>query len=184
MTITNLPVEWLTLADAVLKATIIFAGAAIVSFALRRASAAFRHLLWTLALCSALAVPVLSIVLPKWQLPIITLAANEVAIADVSPSPTAPAPPEITPPSRTRQTVSSPAATVPPTAPVDTSAARAASAFAAVTWQQALFAIWLAGAAIILARMAIGLAAVRWLSRRTQEITDAPWLPMAEELAG
>ena len=79
MTITNLPVEWLTLADAVLKATIIFAAAAIVSFALRRASAAFRHLLWTLALCSALAVPVLSIVLPKWQLPIITLAANEVA---------------------------------------------------------------------------------------------------------
>jgi HEAT repeat protein/beta-lactamase regulating signal transducer with metallopeptidase domain len=55
---------------------------------------------------------------------------------------------------------------------------------AAVTWQQALFAIWLAGAVIVLARMAIGLAAVRWLSRRTQEITDAPWLPMAEDLAG
>ena len=52
-----------------------------------------------------------------------------------------------------------------------------------MSWQAALLAIWLLGAVAILGRIAVGLVAVRFLSRRTQLITDAAWLPMAMDLA-
>jgi HEAT repeat protein/beta-lactamase regulating signal transducer with metallopeptidase domain len=52
-----------------------------------------------------------------------------------------------------------------------------------MSWQTALLGIWLLGAAAILGRIAVGLIAVRFVSRRTQLITDADWLPMAMDLA-
>ena len=48
---------WLPLADAVLKATLVFAVAGATCAILRRTSAAARHLVWTLALVSAMALP-------------------------------------------------------------------------------------------------------------------------------
>ena len=39
--------------------------------------------------------------------------------------------------------------------------------------------IWIAGAAVILGRMFLGLAAVPWMSRRTPVVTDAPWMAQA-----
>ena len=52
-TVFNLPSAWLPIADAIVKATIVLLLAAGASLVLRRASAALRHLVWTLALCSA-----------------------------------------------------------------------------------------------------------------------------------
>ena len=60
----------LPLVDAIAKATILFATAGLLSVVLRRRSAAVRHLIWTLALLSALVLPVSSIALPKWQVPL------------------------------------------------------------------------------------------------------------------
>ena len=40
------------------------------------ASAALRHLVWTLALRSALFLPIASLALPKWQLPLLTVGAE------------------------------------------------------------------------------------------------------------
>ena len=50
--------------------------AALMSLILRRASAALRHLVWTLALCSALFLPVVSLTLPKWQLQLVTIRVS------------------------------------------------------------------------------------------------------------
>ena len=36
--------------------------------------------------------------------------------------------------------------------------------------------IWTIGAALIVGRVLVGLAAVQWMSRRTRVVTDAPWL--------
>ena len=72
---------WLSIADAIVKATILLAAAAISAYALRGASAAARHLVWTLALLSALVLPALSMALPRWQLPIVTLSSTEMAPA-------------------------------------------------------------------------------------------------------
>ena len=59
------------LADAIVKATAdLCRRRAVASLLLRRRSAAARHMIWTLALVSALVLPALSIALPRWQLPI------------------------------------------------------------------------------------------------------------------
>ena len=47
----------------------------------------------------------------------------------------------------------------------------------------ALVAIWAAGLLAVVGRLAVGLIAVRWMSRRTVRVVDAPWLPLAVELA-
>jgi beta-lactamase regulating signal transducer with metallopeptidase domain len=52
-----------------------------------------------------------------------------------------------------------------------------------MSWQTALLGIWALGALAILGRIIVGLVAVGFLSRRTQVITDAPWLPMAMDIA-
>ena len=44
-------------------------------------------------------------------------------------------------------------------------------------------AIWAIGCLAILARLVIGILAVQWMSRRTERVVDAPWLPLARELA-
>src|SRR5689334_12464256 len=73
--------SWIAAADAILKATLIFAIAGIVSFGLRRRSAAVRHMVWTLALASVLVVPALSLVLPRWQLNLVTIDSRSLPAA-------------------------------------------------------------------------------------------------------
>jgi hypothetical protein len=83
MNIPEMPVGWLPLADAVAKTTLILLAAAVASIVLRSASAALRHLVWTLALSSALFLPIASFALPKWQLPLVTITAPAPAIEAV-----------------------------------------------------------------------------------------------------
>ena len=80
MNIPDMPVGWLPLADAVAKTTLILLAAAGASIVLRSASAALRHLVWTLALSSALFLPIASFALPKWQLPLVTITGPAPAI--------------------------------------------------------------------------------------------------------
>ena len=61
--------------DLIVKATIVLAAAALAAAALRRASASARHFVWTLGLLSALAVPALTLSLPRWELPIVRIAS-------------------------------------------------------------------------------------------------------------
>ena len=62
--------------DLVAKASIILGVTALVAAALRHASASARHFVWTLGLLSALAAPVLTLALPRWELPIVRIAAT------------------------------------------------------------------------------------------------------------
>ncbi|HLJ50355.1 MAG TPA: M56 family metallopeptidase [Bryobacteraceae bacterium] len=50
-----------------LKATVILGVASALTTLFRNTSAAVRHLIWTLAVCGVLALPVMSLVAPKWQ---------------------------------------------------------------------------------------------------------------------
>jgi HEAT repeat protein/beta-lactamase regulating signal transducer with metallopeptidase domain len=191
MNIPDIPLGWLPLADAVAKTTVILLAAAVASIVLRSASAALRHLVWTLALSSALVLPIASYALPKWQLPLVTITGE-------SPAPIAPGLSSEQPVKEWRvasafRRKSNAGVSLPAQAGSHTSLTDApgpaplhatrASIFESVSWQQMIAAIWLLGASLILARILVGLAAVRWLSRRTQEITDAAWLPKARALA-
>jgi TonB family protein len=55
-----------------LKGTSVLVLAVILTVALRRASAAARHLVWTLALGAILALPVFSLTVPAWNLPLLS----------------------------------------------------------------------------------------------------------------
>jgi beta-lactamase regulating signal transducer with metallopeptidase domain len=168
---------WLPAVDALIKVTLVLGVAGIAAIVLGRASAAMRHLVWTLALTSALVLPVLSVALPRWQLPIVTLtseAPTEEAIATAPSLARRPRTPEAT-------TSDASAAIVRPT--------RSAAARPDVrvtprtSLTMALVAIWAAGVLAVVGRLVVGLIAVRWMSRRTVRVVDAPWLPLAVDLA-
>src|SRR5262249_61929751 len=53
--------------DATLKGAALLAVAGLLALALHRHAAAARHLVWALALVGCLVLPVLSAVLPAWQ---------------------------------------------------------------------------------------------------------------------
>jgi len=170
---------WLPAVDALLKVTLILGLAGIATFVLGRASAAVRHLVWALALTSAVVLPVLSVALPRWQLPIVTLtnaatpAALDGDVAEASvPSlaPRAGARPADIP----HQHLSEAAAPGP---------AGPQRITPRISMGTMLVAIWAIGAIAVIGRLAVGLVAVQWLSRRTVRVVDAPWLPLAVELA-
>jgi HEAT repeat protein/beta-lactamase regulating signal transducer with metallopeptidase domain len=167
--------NWLRAADAIVKATLVLGAAAVVSYALRRASAAVRHMVWTIALLCALVVPVLAVALPRWQLPIVTLQSSAPAV--VAPAPvaeTTPAVEPLNPPRILRAPgTKTAAAPVEPARPV----------FTMPAWPVLALALWAAGAAAILARLFAGVAAVWLMTRRTSRVAGAPWLPLARELA-
>ena len=176
MTFLSLPI----VLDAVAKASVILAVTALVAAALRRASASARHFVWTLGLLSALAAPALSVALPRWELPIVRVraaapvtqntAAPAFAVTRILQAPALaseravnPAPPEPTAPAASPEITTAGGASIP--------------------WRAILLFTWIAGAAVILGRMFLGLAAVLWMSRRTPIVTDAAWLAQARSLA-
>lgn len=75
-------IGWLAvLLDASVKSIVLFALAAVLSLALTRSSAAFRHLMWSLAVVGCLCLPVISVTLPSWWLPVVprTIPLSEAA---------------------------------------------------------------------------------------------------------
>ena len=177
MTIFSLPL----VLDAIAKASLILAATALVAAALRRASASARHFVWTLGLISALAAPALSLALPRWELPLVTVPApvvdttaarNALDVPARTPRPTA---------DRTARVASADDAA--PLARVEPAASPATPARSLPSWPALALMVWAAGASLMLARMLLGLAAVQWMSRRTPQVTDAPWLPQARALA-
>jgi HEAT repeat protein/beta-lactamase regulating signal transducer with metallopeptidase domain len=179
---------WLPLADAILKATLLFATAGLVSLVLRKATAAARHLVWTLALVSAMALPVLSLALPRWQLPIVTLASSagtdSQALPALTPEPATPISDRQAPARRSdRMTAPRLSAQTAAHAPAARAGASLSLLLQNVSWPYALLALWAVGAGAVLVRLATGLLGVQWLSRHTERVTDAPWLPLARTLA-
>jgi hypothetical protein len=57
----------LLLMDSAVKGSVILLGAACVAVMLKRDSAAMRHLVWLVAIVAMLVIPVLSVLLPRWQ---------------------------------------------------------------------------------------------------------------------
>jgi beta-lactamase regulating signal transducer with metallopeptidase domain len=75
--------SWVAVAlDAVWKSLILLISAGIIVMALRRSSAATRHLVWGLAMAGTLVLPLLRVAIPSWSLAI--LPAASVATKDAS----------------------------------------------------------------------------------------------------
>ncbi|MEO6212523.1 MAG: M56 family metallopeptidase, partial [Vicinamibacterales bacterium] len=166
----------LFLIDAVIKATLLLAAAALTTLALQRASAAARHLVWTVALLAALALPVLSIALPRWQVPIVTLTASAPAAPADAPVDGALLRMAERLDQRAPHAVTSDA---PPAMTSDP----AGLVLSDVAWPTIALLAWIAGAVVILGRLAVGVVAVLVMSRRTERVTSGPWISLAQQLA-
>jgi len=165
--------------DAIVKASLILAATGLVATVLHRASAAARHMIWTLGLAGALMVPALSLVLPRWEVPLVRIAADSVDTQAILPAPPAVAP-VVT--RHRAPAVHASNATVDATTTSVSPAAQTAVRTVA-SWSTVLLLVWSIGALVIVGRMLLGLAAVQWMSRRTELVTDAPWLGLAQFLS-
>ncbi|MGE5814367.1 MAG: M56 family metallopeptidase, partial [Acidobacteriota bacterium] len=161
----------------VFRVSLLVAVAAVMTALMRRSSAAARHLVWTCALAGSLIVPVLSMVVPAWELPV--LPAVQTRTFD--PMPEAPTRTDVAPPSFARQrqlpaerpatTDNSTVATNGTAQPILRLATRPAS-------------IWLFGLLIVVARLALGTARMQWIARRATRVGSGRWMRLAERLAG
>jgi beta-lactamase regulating signal transducer with metallopeptidase domain len=171
---------------ASIKGILVLITAAALCFALRHASAAARHFVWMLALGGLLALPVLSFSLPVWQIALLpsapvesgsTAAGSLEFVGNASKMAISPAAPE--PMSagndRTATSVESKAFD---------SSARQISAWtpAPAGWVRWAFALWLAGALLIVGRLLIGTASIWWIAHRASRITEAAWLSAAKDI--
>ncbi len=82
----------LALADVTVKSVLVFLAAGALALALRRSSAAYRHLVWRLALASLVVLPILSAVVPSRE---VTAVSHTVQI---TPAPALPVPEQAAPP--------------------------------------------------------------------------------------
>lgn len=169
--------SWISVADAIAKASLLFAAAGLVAFVLRRGSAAARHMIWTLALLSVLVLPALSMALPRWQLPLLTLERESPQLSASSSQLPAPSSrlPGVSSQLKRTPSVSADVAAAPWT--------ESAPARKPMSWSALLLTVWLIGASLILGRLCAGVIAVQWIARRTERVVDAPWLAQARSLA-
>jgi len=170
--------SWISVADVVLKATLLFLSAGVASFVLRRRSAALRHIVWTLALAGVLILPMLSMALPHWQVNLVTIesASHSVSSFQLPVSSSYAADRQPPAPSLQRNRSGAQPRGSDSTAP-------AVPLRAPISWSALLLGVWMIGALLILIRLAAGVIAVQWMSRRTERVSDAPWLPHAKALA-
>ncbi|HEX7184218.1 MAG TPA: M56 family metallopeptidase [Thermoanaerobaculia bacterium] len=155
---------WLAaLLDASLKGLLLCLAAGAAVLMLRQASAAARHLVWRLAIAGLLALPALAAVLPAWRVSLPLLVERSQPAASPAPAPREPSP---LPVSTASFNVPSPAL---PSPAVEETAGWT------ISWKQAAFGIWLAGALSMLGSLGVALARVRWQRRHARPIADEAW---------
>jgi beta-lactamase regulating signal transducer with metallopeptidase domain len=156
-----------TLTWATLKATALLALTAVLVRLLRHSSAAVRHLIWTVALGGAVALLVLSAVLPAWRVvPVPSAVATTVRpFPTVDASPTSPIAAERMSSDALRTVTAAKHVDGAPIAPSGRSASPTRSSLP--TWTTLAFALWLAGVIAIVARYALSRLALGRLARRS-----------------
>ena len=155
--------------DIAVRASSLLAAAALADLALRRrASAATRHLVWTLAIVALLALPIASYVLPELIVPI-PIARSFAPPA--APNGTALASAAITPDVASR------------TVPAGASALASGPRLTPRAPIAALYAVYAAGVVLLLVRLVLEPFALRRLTRASRDVTDAAWRRLRDDAA-
>jgi beta-lactamase regulating signal transducer with metallopeptidase domain/tetratricopeptide (TPR) repeat protein len=158
------------LAEILIKPTFVILIWVAAHFALRRASAATRHVTLTLALVSLLALPFLSLSLPVWELDVLPASAT--------------APAGTGSPARPIADLEGPIGKPEPTLiarPTLAGSSAPKSSGIAADLGTTLGAIWLLGSLLLLAKMAAGLLRMRWIVRQGQPLDDPGMRELLDE---
>jgi beta-lactamase regulating signal transducer with metallopeptidase domain len=161
------PLALSVIAGVVARTTAVLLLALCATALLRRASAATRHLVWTVALAGVLVLPFLGRVVPEWR--VVPIPAELVA----APEPTAPV--------AESPRVEAPA--VSHVAAVEPQTAQTALPVSRIPWMTWALGIWAAGGAILLMRLLGGVLRIWWMERRSAELADAGWTSLTDGLA-
>lgn len=158
--------------DIVVRASALLAAAALIDLFLRRgASAATRHMLWTLAVVAVLALPIASSGLPAWRVRIpIARETVPVQLRAGAVPPHAVATPPV-----------APRAVPGAAAPVRWSAPAGMPRLPLSGVAAALAVVYAAGVLLLLARLAVGPFALRRLTRASREVTDPVWRRLLDD---
>jgi HEAT repeat protein/beta-lactamase regulating signal transducer with metallopeptidase domain len=164
------------LVQTTVKATIVLVAAWLLTRAMGRSSAAARHFVWTLAIVAALMLPVIELAAPRWNVPILPAAsAAHIAAPAARPS-GAPVHGVDMPPGRS--------VTDAPAAPPFVGSADSRLVLAhEISWVAVAMAVWVAGLAVILARLAAGLAWISRITREAADVGDLQWTTALNQLA-
>jgi beta-lactamase regulating signal transducer with metallopeptidase domain/outer membrane lipoprotein-sorting protein len=186
---------WLAfLLNLFVKGTLLLMIAAAASQLLHHSPAALRHLIWKLALAGLLALPILSLALPAWRTPIV----SEILLPDGS-APAGPMPqidvfrnnePRV---ARPRNLIAglldwfpSRVLLVPRNSAFHEAGSGMPSASSHAlfvsNWSIWIVALWLAGAAVVIARWLIGTTRIRRMLRHARQVSDSSWSFLMEEL--
>ena len=170
---------WQTFAVVVtFRTTLVLTTASVACVLMRKSSASSRHLVWTLAVTGALAMPLLALALPAWRLPVLPAAERAIAPADrIEPSSipfeaeTNSGRPII------ESEVASYQADAGPTAKSEIkpkSRSRSWAAWATV--------IWAAVAVAVMIPLFVGQARLWLIERRSLRVDRSPWTELADRL--
>ena len=150
-----------------LKTTIVLVAAWLLTRAMTRSSAAARHFVWTLALVAALVLPLVQLVVPRWDLRVLAVPPTYTGGVVLSEPWTGDA--------------GEPALPSMSAASSDPDQARARSID--LSWLAVAMAVWVAGLAVALVRLAGGLAWVSRMTRDAGDIDDVRWTESRDRLA-
>jgi beta-lactamase regulating signal transducer with metallopeptidase domain/HEAT repeat protein len=171
------------LIETAVKGTALLAIAWLVALAMRRSSAAARHLVWSAALGALLVLPVLAASLPAWRvLPLAMPSSQDPAAATRGEEPGDPptvrvAPPAIAP---------APAATPAPAAaqtPGDAAPPPATPAARPFALADILVVAWVLGVVAVFGAFVGGHLTLRRIVRDARPFDDAAWLVLAQQCA-
>ena len=188
------------LIDTALKGSLLILAAAIAAYLLRERSAAARHAAWSAAVVGHLALPILTLLVPQWRMPILPAPpwldtpapATAPQLDNGSPRTdviTAPSDPAISSPVTPQVTSESPTGTVLPATPENQNAGDRARQSAATStlrsWPlvSAFALLWILGAMLVILRLAIGTWRVGRLAKNGDRVDDGEWLSLTQRLA-
>ena len=143
-----------------IRISLVIVAALLVTALLRKRSAALRHWVLAAAIWCAMAMPVLEFAVPSWHLPLGKAASSQPLDRPASAVVAAPS---------KRGTTPAPVAP-PPSSPPQSASHRITSAAADL-----LRPAWIAGTAVSLFVLLVGLCRLAWLAARAQRVTDARW---------
>ncbi len=159
------------------KATVLLLIAALAGLALRRHSSASRHLLWTVALLGALAIPIASRFVPSWPL-----------TAPATPTLSSTKPTEAIPfrdvATRPRLLVDRQFTGIPPEWKIQASIPRTLAKAAPVDWWSWLAIVWASGAAVSALPLVVGLLNLVRIIRLTSLVDEPEWTELVRTLSG